>query len=421
MTRLLRSLYLFIVSKIAEFRFGKIVVEDIDDIKPEAVEPTKPRAKREPKENPGSAFYFRGSILDELDAYFYYIRRMRKADRFSTESYKSIGITLAAPDVEIVHMDNTLTAWWRAGNRPGFGAHASCLKDDDFEISKKTALRSHEGIYPKFTHFTKMKLPPAFVQRHKGDIYHVSAYLDGKDFKHKHGGCFDFYVVVDEEAKVHALKINTVKAYSVAAKRSRTNGKRGLKGRGASFTCPTWDYPRAMRLWWADAKGGRASGKSLEEWTVMVFCAAASAYEHSLLGLRVIASKGDTAASFAIDIKRTAYFFRDREKVDGKRIFHIVRAHKRITRKGVESYVKFHFRGERFFVWNGYRVAITLPKNQSLFECDLEAYDEEAAAKKKMGKLVPMGHLADLITEIETTGKVNESRLKGIEPPSLAP
>ena len=78
---------------------------------------------------------------------------------------------------------------------------------------------------------------------------------------------------------------------------------------------------------------------------------------------RVSISRGDLLATFGIDPRRGASFFKDRVDVcdpntgHKKRIFHIVRPHSRRT--GVS--VKMHFRGLRTFMWNDYSVHITVP------------------------------------------------------------
>jgi ribosomal protein L32E len=113
-----------------------------------------------------------------------------------------------------------------------------------------------------------------------------------------------------------------------------------------------------------------------------IFIATANSYENANLAMtRVCATKGDLSAVFGVDIKRTAYFFKDRMttlNASGRRvpIFHIVRAHKRRT-KTSSTVVKFHFRGERKFVWNGYQVSITVPglHHTPLAEFDVGSVD----------------------------------------------
>ena len=90
--------------------------------------------------------------------------------------------------------------------------------------------------------------------------------------------------------------------------------------------------------------------------------------------------------SFSIDMLRTPYFFADRKKVvnengNTKKIFHIVRGHKR--KNG--TFIKTHFRGLREFVWNDYQVKIGLAglHRKSIFEFTgaLENVDETEMQK----------------------------------------
>jgi hypothetical protein len=77
---------------------------------------------------------------------------------------------------------------------------------------------------------------------------------------------------------------------------------------------------------------------------------------------RVAVSKGDLTASFGINPRRLAYFFRDRDVVvtvsgQRKRILHYVRPHIREDGRAVKA----HFRGAHSFKWAGYDVYVTIP------------------------------------------------------------
>ena len=51
--------------------------------------------------------------------------------------------------------------------------------------------------------------------------------------------------------------------------------------------------------------------------------------------------------------------------------------------RGEDRYVKFHFRGERKFDWNGYQVDISVPyrDHMQMAEFDVAAIDEEFLEK----------------------------------------
>jgi len=95
--------------------------------------------------------------------------------------------------------------------------------------------------------------------------------------------------------------------------------------------------------------------------------------------VQVNVSNGHLTAVFCIDMLRTPYFFADRDiEYKGSKIFHIVRAHRRVGAGGNETFVKSHFRGLREFVWNGYSVRITLAgkHHADLLDANFGSYEE---------------------------------------------
>jgi hypothetical protein len=107
-------------------------------------------------------------------------------------------------------------------------------------------------------------------------------------------------------------------------------------------------------------------GETVQNYLANLFIGAAETFEESNYSVvRVSVKKDDLTAVFGVNVKRTSYFFQDRDitltqRGVKKRIFHIVRAHDRLTRNGVQ-HVKIHFRGLREFEWAGYKVLITVP------------------------------------------------------------
>ena len=96
-------------------------------------------------------------------------------------------------------------------------------------------------------------------------------------------------------------------------------------------------------------------------------------HDTSSSGLQVRASKGYVSLKFHIDMLRTPYFFKDRNITVNhngrkKRIFHIVRTHKR-----GDKYIKSHFRGLRKFKWHNYDIVISMPgkHHDNMLDCDL--------------------------------------------------
>jgi hypothetical protein len=119
---------------------------------------------------------------------------------------------------------------------------------------------------------------------------------------------------------------------------------------------------------------------SVEDYARMLFCIGVNVAYQSSDGLQIRVRKDNVVARFNIAMLRTPYFFKERDKtvtVNGltKPIFHIVRAHRRITATGKIRYVRSHFRGERLFTWKGYHVGITMPgwHHRRIEELDVES------------------------------------------------
>jgi hypothetical protein len=129
---------------------------------------------------------------------------------------------------------------------------------------------------------------------------------------------------------------------------------------------------------------------SPEEILRRTFIEAAMMYQNASLGsmIRVEASKGGLTATFGVEIKRTAYFFKDRDvtvntlTASGRRkpIFHIVRPHLRHTKKG-EIVVPMHFSGLKDFDWAGYKVGITVPGRDHMHLTNFDVGQQEIFPK----------------------------------------
>jgi len=134
-----------------------------------------------------------------------------------------------------------------------------------------------------------------------------------------------------------------------------------------------------------------------------MFTAAVNAAETQGMGLLIRAKKNGVQSAFSIDLLRTPYFFKDRNKTvneDGKtkKIFHIVRTHYR-NLKNKKIIVKTHFRGLRRFVWNGYDVTVSMPgyHHRNTIELTMEALhtDDPLAQGKDMLDMEEAGKIID--------------------------
>jgi hypothetical protein len=386
----------------------------IAEPKPKAPAQPRPKPQRVAAENDPEQwgqYYFRDAILDQLDNYWIYLRRMKNGDGDSYDLLKQVGIQLVPPSAtkrfDQWREGGTLTElspWWLK-NLPAFGAVAYGFDDvakhaDDalvgdtrnerrgnrFDAEDSEALRNRPGLFtpssyrydkkemdrpaiwwtPRFLYFTKYKRPPADVQPVEGGhVYLMTVYWDRADkapskaWKKRRGGVPQTYATwVDPRGKVHVIKSRISERVEL---KHWSKGPRGGKGVGKiCFTYSRWMIPDRY-LNWAHRPLGYVEP---EEYLRRLFIEAASLYESAALGsmVRVAVGKNDLTAVFGVEIKRTPYFFKDRDivlndKGTRKRIFHIVRPHVRKDGTAVEM----HFRGETDFTWAGYHVSITVP------------------------------------------------------------
>ena len=196
---------------------------------------------------------------------------------------------------------------------------------------------------------------------------------DAKLFGNGTGWPTTFPVAVSPMGEVRVLKLLMSETIPTRQK------TRGHRGKIVEIPHKSWKIPGFFEHW------AKAHNETAQDYLKFMFLAAANTFEltaaDSMVNVRV--NKANVSAVFSIEPKRSSYFFRDREttlneKGAKRRIFHIVRAHER-DRNGVKSPVRIHFRGEREFDWNGYRVNITVPgmHHVNLAEFNIGAIDEE--------------------------------------------
>ena len=259
---------------------------------------------------------------------------------------------------------------------------------------------------PKFLYFQKYEAPPQDVQLvADADVYKLTLYwdkIDGDDVvRHykrlRRGGIPQEYsVAVDRKTgAVRILRMFLREMVKLRAKRG--------PDRGRTFHIPNnhWGIPDAYDCWAAGH-----IGIAQEEYMRRLFVEAALMYESAAMGsmIRVAVKKGKLTAVFGVEIKRTPYFFKDRDVVlndkgSKARIFHIVRPHERV---GSKTGVRMHFRGLKEFAWAGYKVKITVPGRDHFFlpEWDVGAWDmgSKQAAEYK-GKTLGMDEVGDMLSE----------------------
>jgi len=137
------------------------------------------------------------------------------------------------------------------------------------------------------------------------------------------------------------------------------------------------------------------NGDTAERYLRNMFVDVVNEYEWLNEGsmIQIRASRRDTTAVFSVAQKSVPEFFSDRDLVvdcGGRRarIFHLVRPHKRITKKG-DLFVRMHFRGMRSFKWNSWEILITVPglHHDPIIHFDLGMHDEDTMKEPKRERI----------------------------------
>jgi len=450
-------------------------------VKPKGVKPApapaaegvlrRPRAPPKPKveatsmaEDPEQygQYYFRDAILDQLETYFIYLKRMKRQNKEAYELHRRLGIHIL-PQSAIRNFDKwrkdneeaELSAWWKY-NRPGFGAIAYGIDDEaiheekiwtadlspeqyaalekkhhwhdkdkprpfngrmmtmtggkDFKTLDGETIKTGIVWVPKFLYFTKWTKVPSNVQKVvSGDVYSMTVHWDRmsgmsrtKHKQHKDGSAQDYAICVDgETGKVRLLKTFMHQQFTVVPKHGKT------------FQIPHnhWGFPTE----YVSGASGRLDMPP-EDYLVRVFMEAALLYENASLGsmVRITASKdrGKLVAAFGVDIKRMAYFFKDRDVTadllteSGRRkpIFHITRPYTKKTGKAVPMY----FSGLKEFTWAGYKISITVPGRDHMHLSDFDVGSlslTEAELKKSGKKMLNTGQVGDFLNQMVKDGR----------------
>ena len=284
-------------------------------------------------------------------SYFEMIRYMRTADYPMYQLYRRIGAQIVPdhPGFE----GHALPAEWRDGPRMAAGmVHFPERRED-----KESGMLENA-----FMSFMKKKQYLGFKPPKGSSIYEMTLYW----FEAKHDRIIsaNYHVMVDERCHISIFKQPRTVFIDLPPRH------RGSHRGPAHFCKSTWDYG-LLPLLLEDNKARNRFMKNLKDITVedyarLIFCLGVNTCYASGDGFQVRVRKDNLVARFNIAMLRTPYFFKERDKtvtVNGltKPIFHIVRAHRRITAGGHERYVRSHFRGERRFSWKGYHVSVSMP------------------------------------------------------------
>jgi hypothetical protein len=321
-------------------------------------------------------FYFRDTILDQLDEYFVYAKRMKRADLDAYALYSKIGAIILPVSKHLKYPDEMgkpisaeeLSPWFRQ-TLPGFGAVAQSMSSRIEQIEDDKRI-----LYPRFTWFTKYERQSPKVQwTNIGVSYSCCVYWDKRLFKGErgkldYGAPQEFPVVILPDGSVQVLRV-------LINDRQIIHHKQGSH-RGYTSRIPQqrWGIFKDFIDW------ARDHHQDPQQFLSRIFINAANSFQEANSSMiRIAARKDGVTATFGIDPARTPYFFADRDETvteNGvkQRIFHMVRTH--VRRNG--SGVKMHFRGARRFRWKGYDVQIMVPVREHIdpAEMNIGVYDE---------------------------------------------
>lgn len=331
---------------------------------PEPEPAPKPRRKlKVEREDTGGSYYFREDILDKLDGYFHYLRRFKHADPEAYGLFGKVGAAVLPNKTSYGRTDldtGVLPPTWNTGERPGFfAAFNGDWKDDDKTISAR------------FCYFQKFAMAPPTVEQTDDAVYKCVYYHDDRHPPTKRwlrrllrdsGYATEFWIGVSADNKPRLLKERVYDTHKIVHRDAKPGVRKVSWVPGACHM----RYPRTLTGWLQDQREHHKDRfENVEAFATHLFTFVAHEYEMANSGTQVSVRKGDLQAVFAITIERTPYFFKDRDLVVNengrrRRIFHIVRPHERIV--GNRSImINMHFRGTRVFMWNGYRINITVP------------------------------------------------------------
>lgn len=281
------------------------------------------------------AHYYLGDLLKTLKNAFADMPKLRKADPDMYDLLRQVGVSVTSGAVGF--FDVPEPAVLRA--MPSFGG-TYILEPD----------RAPSVMVPcRFLYYVKEKSVPRHVEHATGSIYRI-----GLTYTYNgHSVAGVFRVEVSSSGRVRPLK-----EASICVERPAFRRRHKMDG-GPQIPHVVRDYPVALR------DLAKESESSVEDCARRLFAFATNLAAMREAGLTVHVKKGREKAAFAIDMERTPYFFADRDKTvteNGatKKIFHIVRAHKRTMASGETRWIKMHFRGLQSFTWNGYAVDIKM-------------------------------------------------------------
>lgn len=352
-------------------------------------EPAKKKITRKQRDRfHYGAHYYLTDLLDQMDRAFSGMDALKKADPQAYKRFLKMSCNVFSKHMLAERGDEK--AWADVGNQ--FSINVKDIPSQGCVYVPANFEANDDNLYPLFIYFHRMK-KPINVQQSNGVIVEIGMCWANNDTSKPVADVF--WVSVAEDGSVTPLKELVKKAEKVDRKIKR----KGIQP--FTFYRASWEHSEVLKY------GAGCRHETIEQtaywslWTAINCTLAADS------GINVRVMKGARRLTFAIDMLRTPYFFKDREKVvnengNTKKIFHIVAAHKRVV-NGVEQIVKSHTRGLRKFMWNGYRVNILLLQKhiKSINTWSADGINEIDVSPEeiKQGKFIEEGKVMERVSK----------------------
>lgn len=304
-------------------------------------------AKQEQR-TPTASYYKLGNILSDLNQAHLLMRPLKKCEPDLYSFHEHVGARLVAPDAVVTARE--LSPEFRE-HMPAMGLWY--LHDDNRRKREKESKTFFKAAFFYFEKTTKW-----FVDASEGETYRIGIVYSRLD-NHKMTASCEFFVSVDADGNINPLKQRTLKKIRLPIPK---RGKQ--KGGAGTITQIQRGYPDGLKIL-QEICQENGSKISLEELAVETACTAMNFWETTSGGWCVRTVRDGVAVTFSLHEGRCPYFFSERitaKASDGRRrrVFHAVRRHARqVNGKTID--VKTHYRGERYFKWNGFDVQITVP------------------------------------------------------------
>jgi len=320
-------------------------------------------------------------LLDKMDSYFMYLEMLKKDDRNAFDLYSKIGGQIIGS--KAFFQAGSINSDWMA-SRPSFGM-AHWINAD---VERGIPGLEKRTITPKLLYFQKVK-QASYIQKTDNDIYNlVMYYVDSH--KPRLRKPFSWHVELLPDGTCRALKELSIGYMKVGKKNPDFVPRK------------QWLLPEALMSLFMEH---RREISDVHQLSSNIFAMLANSCWYASYGVRINATHKRMTGVFNVAMDRTAYFFKDRERVvneNGKtcRVFHVTRPHKRVLSNGKEIHIKMHFKGLRKFEWMGYQINITVPglhhADLNSFAAPVEMVDETI---NDVGDKMDMSQLGDVLAK----------------------